>query len=76
MASHHPGVGCPGAERPVTWLSPVTAWHTRTALAPEGSSSPQVSYPADTRRELAAALEVLSTKRERIAPRRHDNLPL
>ena len=32
--------------------------------------------PADTRRELAAALEVLSTKRERIAPRRHDNLPL
>jgi acetyl-CoA carboxylase carboxyltransferase component len=32
--------------------------------------------PADTRRELAAALEVLSTKREKLAPRRHDNLPL
>jgi acetyl-CoA carboxylase carboxyltransferase component len=32
--------------------------------------------PADTRCELAAALEVLSTKRERLAPRRHDNLPL
>jgi acetyl-CoA carboxylase carboxyltransferase component len=32
--------------------------------------------PADTRRELAAAFDVLSTKRERLAPRRHDNLPL
>ena len=32
--------------------------------------------PADTRRELCAALEVLSTKRELLAPRRHDNLPL
>lgn len=35
-----------------------------------------VIVPADTRRELAAALEVLSTKREHLAPRRHDNLPL
>jgi acetyl-CoA carboxylase carboxyltransferase component len=32
--------------------------------------------PADTRTELAAALEILSTKRERLVPRRHDNLPL
>ncbi len=32
--------------------------------------------PADTRREIAAALEVLSTKREHLAPRRHDNMPL
>jgi acetyl-CoA carboxylase carboxyltransferase component len=32
--------------------------------------------PADSRREVAAALEVLSTKRERLAPRRHDNIPL
>jgi len=32
--------------------------------------------PADTRRELAAALDLLATKRERLAPRRHDNLPL
>jgi len=32
--------------------------------------------PADTRREIAAALEVLSTKREWLAPRAHDNTPL
>jgi acetyl-CoA carboxylase carboxyltransferase component len=32
--------------------------------------------PADTRTELAAALEILSTKREQLRPRRHDNLPL
>ena len=32
--------------------------------------------PADSRREIAAALEVLSTKRERLAPRPHDNTPL
>ena len=32
--------------------------------------------PADTRREIAAALEVLATKREWLAPRAHDNTPL
>ena len=32
--------------------------------------------PADTRREVAAALEVLSTKREHLVPRSHDNTPL
>ncbi len=32
--------------------------------------------PADTRREVAAALEILSTKRERVIARRHDNGPL
>ncbi len=32
--------------------------------------------PTDTRRELAAALEVLATKREWLAPRSHDNTPL
>ncbi|HYF45412.1 MAG TPA: carboxyl transferase domain-containing protein, partial [Acidimicrobiales bacterium] len=35
-----------------------------------------VIAPEDTRRELAAALELLSTKREQLRPRRHDNLPL
>jgi len=35
-----------------------------------------VVAPEDTRRELAASLEVLSTKREHLGPRRHDNLPL
>ncbi len=32
--------------------------------------------PADTRREVAAALEMLSTKRERLVRRKHDNSPL
>jgi acetyl-CoA carboxylase carboxyltransferase component len=32
--------------------------------------------PADTRREVAGALEVLATKREWLAPRSHDNTPL
>jgi len=32
--------------------------------------------PADTRIELAAALEVLQTKREHLPPRKHDNTPL
>lgn len=32
--------------------------------------------PTDTRRDLIAALEVLATKRERLAPRHHDNTPL
>jgi acetyl-CoA carboxylase carboxyltransferase component len=32
--------------------------------------------PADTRRELAAALDILITKRERLAPRSHDTGPL
>ena len=32
--------------------------------------------PADTRREVAAAMDVLASKREVLAPRRHDNGPL
>jgi acetyl-CoA carboxylase carboxyltransferase component len=32
--------------------------------------------PADTRREVAAALDVLATKRELLVPRRHCNTPL
>ena len=32
--------------------------------------------PADTRREVAAAIELLSSKRERLVHRKHDNSPL
>jgi acetyl-CoA carboxylase carboxyltransferase component len=32
--------------------------------------------PADTRREIAAAFAMLRDKRERLAPRKHDNTPL
>ncbi len=45
-------------------------------IAAERGYIDAVIDPADTRRELCAALEVLSTKRELLAPRRHDNLPL
>lgn len=45
-------------------------------VAAERGSIDAVIEPADTRREVAAALEVLATKRERIVGRRHDNTPL
>jgi acetyl-CoA carboxylase carboxyltransferase component len=32
--------------------------------------------PADTRREIAAALDMLDDKREILAPRKHGNSPL
>jgi acetyl-CoA carboxylase carboxyltransferase component len=32
--------------------------------------------PADTRREVAAAIELLASKRERLVARKHDNTPL
>ena len=56
------------AEYEETYLNP---W-----IAAERGFIDAVIDPADTRRELAAALEILATKRERLAPRRHDNLPL
>ena len=34
IAPHHPGVGCPSPAGPVTWLSPVSACRTSTALSP------------------------------------------
>ena len=45
-------------------------------IAAERGSIDKVIDPIDTRREVAAALAVLSTKRERLPRRRHDNLPL
>jgi len=44
--------------------------------AAERSSISAVIDPADTRRELVAALRMLSSKRERLRSRRHDNSPL
>ena len=43
IPSHQPGVGCPRPAGPVTWLSPVQAWHSRMALAACSSSVPHVS---------------------------------
>ena len=43
IASHHPGSGCPRPAGPLTWLSPVQAWHSSTALLAVSSSVPHVS---------------------------------
>ena len=45
-------------------------------IAAERGSVDRVIEPADTRSELAAALDVLAGKRERLPRRRHDNTPL
>jgi len=45
-------------------------------IAAERGYIDAVIDPAETRRELAAALDVLEDKRERIQPRGHDNSPL
>ena len=45
-------------------------------VAADRGSIDAVIEPADTRREIAAALSVLSTKREHLPGRRHDNSPL
>jgi acetyl-CoA carboxylase carboxyltransferase component len=44
--------------------------------AAERGSISMVIDPADTRRELVAAVQLLHTKREALRPRRHDNSPL
>ena len=45
-------------------------------IAAERGSVDRIIEPADTRSELAAALDILSGKRERLPRRRHDNTPL
>lgn len=45
-------------------------------VAADRGSVDMVIDPADTRREVAAALEMLSTKQERLVRRKHDNTPL
>jgi len=45
-------------------------------IAAERGTIDAVIDPADTRREIHSALEMLSSKREKIPPRRHDNSPL
>jgi len=45
-------------------------------VAADRGSVDAVIDPADTRREVAAALEMLSTKQERLVARKHDNSPL
>jgi acetyl-CoA carboxylase carboxyltransferase component len=44
--------------------------------AAERGSISAIIEPAETRREVAAALDLLGTKREQLRPRRHDNGPL
>ena len=45
-------------------------------IAAERGYVDAVIDPADTRAEIARALEILADKRERLAPRKHDNSPL
>lgn len=45
-------------------------------IAAERGTIDAVIDPADTRREIHAALEMLSSKREKLPRRRHDNTPL
>ena len=45
-------------------------------IAAERGAIDAVIEPADTRREIAAAFDMLATKRERLPQRRHDNSPL
>lgn len=45
-------------------------------VAAERSSITAVIRPEETRSEIVATLDLLSTKRERLRPRRHDNTPL
>ncbi len=45
-------------------------------IAAERGYVDAVIDPADTRREIAAALAILDDKRELLAPRKHDNTPL
>ncbi|MEY2456360.1 MAG: hypothetical protein QOK06_1454 [Acidimicrobiaceae bacterium] len=44
-------------------------------VAAERGSVDRIIDPADTRREVAAAFELLRSKQERLVPRRHDNRP-
>jgi propionyl-CoA carboxylase beta chain len=45
-------------------------------IAAERGYIDAVIDPADTRAEIAAALDALSSKRERLVQRKHDNTPL
>jgi propionyl-CoA carboxylase beta chain len=45
-------------------------------VAAERGAVDAVIDPSDTRRVVAAAFEMLSSKRERLVPRKHDNTPL
>ena len=45
-------------------------------VAAERGSVDRIIEPAETRSEIASALELLSEKRERLPKRKHDNIPL
>ncbi|MCP3992236.1 MAG: methylmalonyl-CoA carboxyltransferase [Actinomycetia bacterium] len=45
-------------------------------IAAERASITAIVTPDETRSEVAAAFDLLATKRERLRPRRHDNTPL
>jgi len=64
------------AEERVTLESEYETRLLNPYLAAERGLLDAVIDPADTRLEIANALDVLSSKRERLVPRAHDNTPL
>jgi propionyl-CoA carboxylase beta chain len=50
--------------------------HLNPFVAASRGTVDRVIEPADTRAEISAALAMLSSKRERLVGRRHDNTPL
>ena len=68
-----------GARVAVTGLTPEEADEAERHLVPLGpawSIAADVVDPADTRRAVAGAIRLLSTKRERLVTRKHGNGPL
>ena len=57
----------------------IYVWRVRLLnpyVAAERGYVDSVIDPAESRREIAAALAMLSNKREKLQPRKHDNTPL
>ncbi len=64
------------ADDVATYVSDYEDTYLNPYVAAERGYVDSVIDPADTRHELAKTLEMLSTKRERLRHRRHDNSPL
>ena len=72
---HQPGVGWPGPAGPVTWLSPVSACSTRTALSRAGEACPTSRTRRGRAGRHAAALQADRRRRRRSAAARPGRRP-
>ncbi len=64
------------ADELAAYISDYESTYLNPYVAAERGYVDSVINPADTRRELIDTLDMLSTKRERLSQRRHDNAPL